>query len=37
MDLDFTKEQKNFQIEVRSFLNETLETKVVEKVKNSYY
>ena len=25
MDLNFTKEQENFQIEVRSFLNENLE------------
>ena len=34
MDLNFTKEQENFQIEVRSFLNENLEPQVVEKVKN---
>ena len=34
MDLNFTKEQENFQIEVRSFLNDNLEPQVVEKVKN---
>ena len=31
MDLNFTKEQENFQIEVRSFLNDNLEPQVVEK------
>ena len=34
MDLNFTKEQKNFQVEVRSFLTKNLEPQVVEKVKN---
>ena len=34
MDLNFTKEQENFQIEVRNFLNDNLEPQVVEKVKN---
>ena len=34
MDLNFTKEQESFQIEVRSFLNDNLEPQVVEKVKN---
>ena len=36
MDLNFTKEQENFQIEVRSFLNDNLEAEVVEKVKMVY-
>ena len=34
MDLNFTEQQQEFQKEVRDFLDENLDTKVSEKVRN---